>query len=109
MGLQDFSSVAEPSSRRHAVLSDGYWIERGVVSQELVLRCGESLNDLAMRPDAKDPRNLRYRHKVHPQSTSVLLDSIDPICDLSPAIREVAASAELKMVLQDLLGGEVCL
>lgn len=87
----------------------GYWIERGLIDIELVESAARSFDAIARDPASTDPLNLRYRHKVIQTSGAPILDSVDPVTDISAESLALARDPRLLTVLGELLGDVPCL
>lgn len=85
----------------------GYLLLPGFFSSD---RLGDLIADVEHRvlplPELHE-RNLRCR--FHPGETGLILESLDPIVDLSPAAEKMANDPKLREVLGELLGDAPCL
>lgn len=86
-------------------MSEGYVVLKGMfpdVSQ--VIREAE---DLVQRAELLDERNLRSRWQTHVDTGMSLLDALDPVSDLSPAILSIARDPRLLDAVAEFLGEPV--
>lgn len=87
-----------------AFAQDGYLVLRGLLPRtavDAVLADAERLlGDAAL----VHPDNMRCRFHVHPETGAQILDAIDPVGDLSPAVAELARDRLLTGPMADLFG-----
>jgi ectoine hydroxylase-related dioxygenase (phytanoyl-CoA dioxygenase family) len=91
---------------RAAYERDGYVVIPGLVPPEVLAAVREQSSRLLADSEIVDRNNLRCRYKIRPSDGEQLLDAIDPVADLVPAIKELAQSPAVLGVLRDLYGEE---
>lgn len=85
---------------------DGYVVVKGLVPRALIEVVLTQAGALTQDARIVDRNNLRCRYKIRPRDGVQLLDAIDPVCDLLPAVNEIATEATLRGILRDLYGEE---
>ncbi|MDJ0839033.1 MAG: phytanoyl-CoA dioxygenase family protein [Acidobacteriota bacterium] len=88
---------------------EGFLVVRELFSDDLIDRVIEDAERLAADTNIIKEGNLRCRRRPHLRTGEFLLDALEPITDLAPAIKEVAEHPGMLDVLTSLLGEPVCL
>lgn len=84
---------------------EGYLVVRGLFRADEMERLAQDVDRVAReRAELIDPLNMRVRFQKHFETGEVLFEVFDPISDLSPVAREIAADRRLLDVLHDLYG-----
>lgn len=86
---------------------DGFAVLRGFFSpQEIALAAAEAerLREWDGVQGETGRQNLRCRWQNHVASGELLLDTLDPVVDLSPALAELARGPKMQAVLREIYG-----
>ncbi len=84
--------------------ADGFVVVKGLIESgalDAVLGQADRLRD---DPAVADRNNLRCRYKIRPRDGVQLLDALDPVADLLPAVNEIAAAPALQSALREIYG-----
>jgi len=84
--------------------ANGFLVLRALFSGAEVERVAADADELAARHDVLQPENLRCRFQPHIETGDNLLEAVDPVVDLCPAVARVAADPRLLEPLGVLLG-----
>lgn len=87
------------------VQEDGYLVLKGMFP-DVSAALGEA-EALAERIDLLDERNLRCRWQTHVETGHTLLDALDPVIDISPAIHAMAKDSRLVDAVAGFVGEPV--
>ncbi len=88
---------------------DGYLVVRGLLPRSALAALEGECDRLLAADGLVHPDNMRCRFHFHPETGAQILDAIDPVTDLSPAIGTVAAGAALAGTVGELLAERACL
>src|SRR5262245_34307769 len=74
---------------------DGFIVRRSVFAPDEIAHLASECDTIARRDDLLHPENMRCRFQPHVDSGELLLEAVDPIVDLSPAIARIARDERL--------------
>lgn len=83
---------------------DGFLILRRVIAPDEIARLAADCDVLARRDDILQPENMRCRFQPHIESGENLLEAVDGIIDLCPAVERIARDLRLLGPLGELFG-----
>ena len=91
-------------SRSEAFARDGFLLVKNLFPEVVLRAVKEHAENLVADPTLVDRNNLRSRYKVRPSDGVQVLDAMDPIADLMPSVRTLAADAAIVTILAEIYG-----
>lgn len=100
---------APADGRRTAYEKEGFVVVRGLFPEAEVAEAAREAEALLSRDDLISTRNLRCRWQTNVVTGACQFETFDPVIDLGPVCRRLAADPRLLAVLAGLYGDEACL
>lgn len=97
------------TAERQQYENEGYLIVRSFFPAEEIIAAGRETEPLLERTDLIAFENLRCWFQLHCDTDEWLLDSFEPVIDISPVCARLAADPRLLAMLASLYGEEACL
>ncbi len=84
--------------------ANGFVVVKGLIQKDALHAVVSQSERLREDLTVADRNNLRCRYKIRPSDGVQVLDAVDPVSDLVPAVNEIASAPALHLALSEIYG-----